>query len=121
MWSNWLNELWDAGENFYKSFNKAPNCLKANRFTISQFEFITEISPIGSDIKNADSGKLASSYKETKLKELELKGFCILSFEIDDSIDNKCFWLEYQQKSERIVISKEEDSEQVLAINYYSS
>ena len=45
-WSNWLKELWDAGEDFYKSLDKIPNLLKANSFTISQFEFMTEVSPI---------------------------------------------------------------------------
>ena len=117
MWSNWLEELWDAAQDFDSCMTTPPNCLKASSHTISEFEYITAISPIGNKIKNAETGELANEYSEPTLKELELKGFCVLSFEIDESVSDKTFWLQFTSEKTKSEMSKEEESSTPVDVN----
>jgi hypothetical protein len=97
-WSNWLKELALSVGDFYTTFDKLPNILEANEHTFSQFEFMTEISPIGQEIKNVDSNKLGNETKKPRIRELTFKDQCTLAFYVNDSFTDK----KYRLKLERI-------------------
>jgi ribosomal protein L11 len=78
-WSNWLKELALSVEDFYNTFDKLPNILEANEHTFSQFEFMTEVSPIGQEIKNVDTNKIGNETKKPRIRELTIKDCYVIS------------------------------------------
>lgn len=104
-WSNWLDELANSVRDFYNTFNKLPNILEANEHTFSQFEFMVEVSPIGQEIKNVETGLLGNDIKKPLIRSLEFKGECTLSFIINNSFSDKKYLLkfEHQIKEEKSI------------------
>ncbi len=92
-WSDWLKELALSVEDFYNTFDKLPNILEASEHTFSQFEFMTEISPIGQELKNVDTNKIGNETKKPRIRELTFKDQCTLTFHVNDKFPDKKYRL----------------------------
>lgn len=107
-WSDWLKELALSVEDFYNTFDKLPNILEASDHTFSQFEFMTEISPIGQELKNVDTNKIGNETKKPRIRELTFKDQCTLTFHVNDNLLDKKYRLKLGQ-----LASKKATSEKV--------
>ena len=100
-WSDWLKELALSVEDFYNTFDKLPNILEASEHTFSQFEFMTEVSPIGQEIKNVDTNKIGNQTKKPRIRELTFKDQCTLTFHVNDKFLDKIYRLKLGQLADK--------------------
>ncbi len=105
-WSNWFKELVNAAQDFYNTFNALPNIIEANEHTFSQFEFITEISPVGQEIKNVKTELLGNKTKNPRIRELEFKDQCTLTFIVKDNFPDKKYRLKLEQRADKKALVK---------------
>ena len=110
-WSDWLNELALSVRDFYNTFHKLPNILEASEYTFSQFEFMTEISPIGQEIKNVDTEKVGNETEKVHIRELTFKDECTLTFIVNDNFSDKKYRLKLEllakkAKAQQVKIKK---------------
>ena len=108
-WSKWLDELCDAARDFYKTFHKTPYLLEATKHTISQFEFMTAVAPVGNEIMNRDSNKLGNETENPKIRELTFKDEFTMTFVVNENLKDKTFRL----RSDSIKIKSEEKGAEV--------
>lgn len=100
-WSDWIDEAAHSVGDFYTSFKKWPNVLVANEHTISQFEFITEVSPIGQELMDVDTELTGSQTNNVYIRELTFKGACTLVFHVNDDFPDKLFRLKHERQKRK--------------------
>jgi len=109
-WSNWFKELVNAAQDFYNTFNELPNIIEANEHTFSQFEFITEISPVGQEIKNVETELLGCKTKNPRIRELEFKDQFTLTFIVKDNFPDKKYRLKLEHRADKKALVKKAKS-----------
>ena len=93
-WNDWDDIVNDSIRIFFETYSVLPNILIANSHTLTQFEFITTISP---KRKNAitDEGKLPENDEEIRLNSFQNRMWDI-DFAVDAKIKDKYFVLMYE-------------------------